>query len=89
MYQPLTIKIGGSNHESNYLGYTHWLLASPSRIGTIMHTTRSNLLVVQSVDYIQHVAGDKLHIEASSAQDAGRFVGYMRQWYGGTVAVGI
>lgn len=47
-----------------------------------MHSPQSNLLIVQSENYIPYVVGDKLHIEAANAQEAGRFVAYLGQWYG-------
>ncbi|KAI4166471.1 MAG: hypothetical protein LQ343_008023 [Gyalolechia ehrenbergii] len=80
-HQPLSIKCGGSSHEDTYSGFTHWLLAFPSRIGIVMWSPRSHLIIIQSAGYVPYVAGDMLHMEVYSMQEAGRFVNYLRQWY--------
>lgn len=46
-----------------------------------MWSPRSHLIIIQSAGYVPYVAGDMLHMEVYSMQEAGRFVNYLRQWY--------
>ncbi|KAI4142356.1 MAG: hypothetical protein L6R39_004971 [Caloplaca ligustica] len=80
-YETIKIRFGSAQPGVRHAVCTHWLLMSPESIGVIKWSRYSNLVIAQSVDYVQVIAGDSLHIEADCTNEAGRLAAYINQWY--------
>ncbi|KAL8673253.1 MAG: hypothetical protein Q9168_002330 [Polycauliona sp. 1 TL-2023] len=80
--QPFQIRVGGdkTNEDSSF---SHQVFSSPEKIGVVLWSRESNLIVVHSKNYIQYITGDVLHIEAMDDVEALRFAEHMQQRYGG------
>ncbi|KAI4222631.1 MAG: hypothetical protein L6R40_008564, partial [Gallowayella cf. fulva] len=77
---PFTLKIGNSTND-RYSGFTHWLLTDPQKIGVVMWSSESTLVLVQSFDYIQRTAGDTLHIHTQGKDDTRNLATYIAVFF--------
>ncbi|KAL8903039.1 MAG: hypothetical protein Q9207_004196 [Kuettlingeria erythrocarpa] len=75
------IKIGGLHYVDDYSGFTHPLLAKPSKIGTVQWSQKNALVILKSSDYLPHVRGSTVHIQAYSKEDAQSLVNHLTAWY--------
>ncbi|KAL8998800.1 MAG: hypothetical protein Q9169_002250 [Polycauliona sp. 2 TL-2023] len=75
---PFQIRVGG-NKTDEHSDFSHHILSSPEKIGVVLWSRESNLIVVHSKNYIQYVTGDVLHIEALDDVEALRFAEHVRQ----------
>ncbi|KAL8676673.1 MAG: hypothetical protein Q9186_006826 [Xanthomendoza sp. 1 TL-2023] len=81
---PFNIKIGGgANNSDHYIGFTHWLLTDPNQIGLLMWNRDSNLVLVQSFDYVQWVSGETLLIHAHGKDDTRSLASYVGIFFAG------
>ncbi len=80
-HAPCEIKIGGTHYANDYSGFTHPLLAKPSKIGTVQWSQKTTLVILKSSDYLPHVRGSTVHIQAYSREDAQSLVNHLRAWY--------
>ena len=80
--QPFQIRVGGDKTNENS-SFSHQVFSSPEKIGVVLWSRESNLIVVHSKNYIQYITGDVLHIEAMDDVEALRFAEHVRQRYGG------
>ncbi|KAL8853756.1 MAG: hypothetical protein Q9221_001399 [Calogaya cf. arnoldii] len=75
---PFQVRVGGDERDE-HPPFSHHLFSSPEKMGVILWSRESNLVVVHSKNYIQYVTGDVMHVGALDEVEAKRFADYVRQ----------